>query len=153
MTEHWRWLRCYSNLGSCEKVVLYFLAYTFVWEKVKEAPQLCCSVLRLFYTPSKCDRQYIVSMLTNVCMCSVVKAFVWSAQLWWPECDYVALTLIILTRIVFCPVAALYAAFNVLPLMLRTAVGQQWYKFYRRVILSPFWGIWRHFAEFWRRGT
>jgi len=53
----------------------------------------------------------------------------------------VALTLIILTGIVFCPVAALYAAFYVLPLMLRTAVGQRLYKFTRSVILSPFWGI------------
>jgi len=38
-----------------------------------------------------------------------------------------------------CPIAVLYFAFKVLSLTLKTVVGQQGYKIYYSVILSPFW--------------
>jgi len=40
-----------------------------------------------------------------------------------------------------------YVAFNVLSLALKTVVGQQGYKFYHSVILSPVWVTWRHWSR------
>jgi len=42
-----------------------------------------------------------------------------------------------------CPIVVLYFAINVLSSKRRTVVGQQLYKFYHRVIVSPFWVTWR----------
>jgi len=38
-----------------------------------------------------------------------------------------------------CPITVFYFTVYVLSLRLKTVVGQQWYKFYHIVILSPFW--------------
>jgi len=43
-----------------------------------------------------------------------------------------------------CHTAVLYFAINVLSLTSKPVVGQQGYKFYYSVILSPFWGTLRH---------